>query len=66
MFVTKAGDIYRSNLKLLSTLNCQSALHHLAKYTHKGVSNMGAKTGENDEIHLLRDAVIAVIDMADC
>lgn len=26
---------------------------------------MGAKTGENDEIHLLRDAVIAVIDMAD-
>ena len=26
---------------------------------------MGAKTGENEEIHLLRDAVIAVIDMAD-
>ncbi len=26
---------------------------------------MGAKTDENDEIHLLRDAVIAVIDMAD-
>ena len=26
---------------------------------------MGAKTGENDEIHLLRDAVIAVLDMAD-
>lgn len=26
---------------------------------------MGAKTDENDAIHLLRDAVIAVIDMAD-
>ena len=26
---------------------------------------MGAKTDENDEIHLLRHAVIAVIDMAD-
>ena len=26
---------------------------------------MGAKTDENDGIHLLRDAVIAVIDMAD-
>jgi hypothetical protein len=26
---------------------------------------MGAKNDENDEIHLLRDAVIAVIDMAD-
>ena len=26
---------------------------------------MGAKTGENHAIHLLRDAVIAVIDMAD-
>ena len=26
---------------------------------------MGAKNNENDEIHLLRDAVIAVIDMAD-
>ena len=26
---------------------------------------MGAKTEENDAIHLLRDAVIAVIDMAD-
>jgi hypothetical protein len=26
---------------------------------------MGAKTHENGEIHLLRDAVIAVIDMAD-
>ena len=26
---------------------------------------MGDKTDENDEIHLLRDAVIAVIDMAD-
>jgi hypothetical protein len=26
---------------------------------------MGAKTGENDEIHLLRDAVIAVVEMAD-
>ena len=26
---------------------------------------MGAKTDENDEIHLLRDAVIAVLEMAD-
>ena len=26
---------------------------------------MGAKTDENDEIHLLRDAVIAVVEMAD-
>ena len=26
---------------------------------------MGAKTVENDEIHLLRDAVIAVVEMAD-
>jgi len=29
------------------------------------VYEMGAKTDENDEIHLLRDAVIAVVEMAD-